>query len=86
MSAGASPPPPRRSCGRVDVVMIDAGSTVLHFARRITAELKGLTIVTNSFSVAIALGGNPGFSVVSCPGAYDPHEGSLTGPDTIAFI
>lgn len=69
-----------------DVVMIDAGSTVLHFARRIAVELKDLTIVTNSFSVAIALGANSSFSVVSCPGAYDPHEGSLTGPDTTAFI
>jgi DeoR/GlpR family transcriptional regulator of sugar metabolism len=71
---------------RGDVVMIDAGSTVLHFARHIAAERKDLTVITNSFSVAIALGGSPGVSVVSCPGAYDPHEGSLTGPDTIAFL
>ncbi len=69
-----------------DVVMIDAGSTVLHFAQRIAAQLTDLTIITNSFSVAIALGANPSFRVVSCPGAYDPHEGSLTGPDTIAFL
>ena len=69
-----------------DVVMIDAGSTVLHFARKLAAELKDLTVITNSFSVAIALGANPTFDVVSCPGSYDAHEGSLTGPDTIAFL
>ncbi len=71
---------------RGDVVMIDAGSTVLHFARRLAAELKDLTVVTNSFSVAMALGANPTFNVTSCPGSYDAHEGSLTGSDTIAFL
>src|SRR5687767_9106742 len=69
-----------------DVVMIDAGSTVLHFARKVAAELKDLTVITNSFSVAIALGANLTFNVVSCPGSYDAHEGSLTGSDTIAFL
>ncbi len=32
-----------------EVLMIDAGSTTLHFARRLAAEAKNLTIVTNCF-------------------------------------
>jgi DeoR/GlpR family transcriptional regulator of sugar metabolism len=69
-----------------EALMIDAGSTTLHFARRLAAELKDLTVVTNSFAVAMALGANPGFQVIACPGRYDPHEGSVYGPDTIAFL
>ena len=66
--------------------MIDSGSTVLHFARRIAADLKDLTVVTHSFSVALALGGNPSFTVISCPGKYDPHEGNVTGAETVNFL
>ena len=34
----------------------------------------------------MALASNPTIAVISCPGHYDAHEGSLTGPDTIAFL
>ena len=37
-------------------------------------------------AVAMALASNPTIAVISCPGRYDAHEGSLTGPDTIAFL
>jgi DeoR/GlpR family transcriptional regulator of sugar metabolism len=43
-------------------------------------------VITNSFAVAMALASNPTIAVISCPGHYDAHEGSLTGPDTIAFL
>jgi DeoR/GlpR family transcriptional regulator of sugar metabolism len=69
-----------------EVLVIDAGSTTLHFARRLAAELRDLTVVTNSFAVAMALAHNPRIAVISCPGHYDAHEGSVTGPDTIAFL
>jgi len=69
-----------------EVLAIDAGSTTLHFARRLAAELRDLTVVTNSFAVAMALAHNPRIAVISCPGHYDAHEGSVTGPDTIAFL
>ena len=69
-----------------EALMIDAGATTLHFARRLAAELKDLTIVTTSFAAAMALGANPSFAVISCPGRYDPHEGSVYGPDAIAFL
>src|SRR5262249_24650661 len=37
-----------------EALMIDAGSTTLHFARRLAAELRDLTVITNSFAVATA--------------------------------
>jgi DeoR/GlpR family transcriptional regulator of sugar metabolism len=69
-----------------DVVMVDAGSTALHFARRVAAEGKDLTVITNCFSAAMALGSNRSLTVISCPGIYDAHEGSLTGPDAVAYL
>jgi DeoR/GlpR family transcriptional regulator of sugar metabolism len=68
------------------VIMIDAGSTVLYFARRLAAEAEDVAVITNCFAVAKALAGNPGITVLACPGRYDPHEGSVGGPDTIAFL
>src|SRR5688572_4514346 len=69
-----------------EVLMIDAGSTTLHFARRLAAELKDLTIITSSFAVAQALATNPSMTVIACPGHYDVHEGSVAGPDCVAFL
>jgi DeoR/GlpR family transcriptional regulator of sugar metabolism len=69
-----------------ETMMIDAGSTTLHFARRLAAETKNVVVITNGFAVATACGANPGITVIACPGIYDPHEGSVSGPDTIAFL
>jgi len=69
-----------------EVVMIDGGATTLHFARRLSAELKDLTVITNSYAIATAIAGNPSMTVISCPGTYDRHEGCVVGPDTIAFL
>jgi DeoR/GlpR family transcriptional regulator of sugar metabolism len=69
-----------------DVVMIDGGSTTIHFARRLAAEGRRLTVLTNSLGVAAALGRDPSSKVVICPGDYNPHEGIATGPEAIAFL
>jgi DeoR family transcriptional regulator, glycerol-3-phosphate regulon repressor len=69
-----------------EVLMIDAGSTTLHFARRLAAELKDLTVITNSFAVAQAVATNPSMTVIACPGRYDVQEGGVAGPDCIAFL
>src|SRR6266404_1395276 len=61
-----------------EVLAIDAGSTTLHFARCLAAELRDLTVVTNSFVVAMALAANRSIKVIACPGHYDSHEGSVT--------
>lgn len=69
-----------------EVLMVDAGSTTLHFARRLAAELKDLTVITNSFAVAQAVATNPSMTVIACPGRYEVHEGGVFGPDCIAFL
>ena len=69
-----------------DVLMIDAGSTTTHFARRLAADGSDLTVFTNSVGVATALGSNARVHVVLCPGDYDPHEGGVCGAETQAFL
>jgi DeoR/GlpR family transcriptional regulator of sugar metabolism len=71
---------------REKIAATAAGSTTLHFARRLAAEAKNLTIVTNCFAVAMAFSTNPTITVLACPGQYDAHEGSVTGPDTINYL
>lgn len=68
------------------VLMIDVGSTAVHFARRLSAELKDLTVITNSFGVATVLSTNPTIAVILCPGRYDGREGSVFGSDAVAFL
>ena len=69
-----------------EVLMIDAGSTTAHFARRLAAEFRDLTVITNSLSVATALAATPSIRVLLCPGDYDGHEGGVFGPETIEFL
>ncbi|MBR0898985.1 DeoR/GlpR transcriptional regulator [Bradyrhizobium tropiciagri] len=69
-----------------DVLMIDAGVTTIYVARRLSAEYKDLTVITNGFAVASALTANPGIRVMFCPGEFDGHEGGVSGEETIAFL
>lgn len=69
-----------------DLVMIDGGSTTIHFARQLAAQSRRVTVLTNSLGVAVALGRDPSSNVVLCPGDYHPSEGIVTGPETIAFL
>ena len=68
------------------VLMIDSGSTTVHFARRLSAELRDLTAITNSCGVAAVLAANPTIRVVLCPGRYDSSEGSVFGSDSESFL
>jgi len=68
------------------VLMIDVGSTTVHFARRISAEQRDLTVITNCYGVATALSTNPAMQVIMCPGRYNAREGSVFGSDTVAFL
>lgn len=69
-----------------EIVMIDAGSTTLHLARRLAVADKDLTVITNCYAVAMALGTNPRIAIHVCPGRHDPQEGGVTGTDTVDFI
>lgn len=68
------------------VLMIDAGSTTLHFARHLASQVQGLTAITNCLPVAAALGVNRSIRVVLCPGDYLSQEGGVFGTHTVDFI
>jgi DeoR family transcriptional regulator, glycerol-3-phosphate regulon repressor len=69
-----------------DTLMIDAGATTIHVARRLAAEFSDLNVVTTSFGVASALAANPTFRIRVCPGDYDPSDGGVIGPDAVAYL
>lgn len=69
-----------------ETILIDAGSTTLHLARRLAASDKAITVVTNGYAAAMALGTNPRVAVHVCPGRHNPHEGGVTGAETIAYL
>lgn len=69
-----------------DVLMIDAGATVAHFARRLAVESLEVTVITNSLSAAAAFTENEAARVIICPGEFDGHEQGVFGPDTLAFL
>jgi DeoR/GlpR family transcriptional regulator of sugar metabolism len=73
------------------VLMIDAGSSVLHVCERLAASVPSgrgtaLTVVTNSMKNAMVLADNPAIRVVVCPGTYDAGEMAAHGPLTIEFL
>ncbi|MCB1340415.1 MAG: DeoR/GlpR transcriptional regulator [Pseudooceanicola sp.] len=69
-----------------ETLMIDAGSTTLQFARFLAYRGTPCTVLTNSLSVATALGHSADVSVVLCPGEYLSPENAVIGPDAIEFI
>lgn len=74
-----------------EVLMIDSGSTMMHFAMRLAVAIPEessvkLTVVTNSLGVARSLGTNASIRTVLCPGDYDSHEAGVFGPETLDFL
>ena len=69
-----------------DVLMVDAGSTTIHFARQLAARAIALTVITNSYGVAAVLARRPTVRVIVCPGDYDAKQGGVHGPDTIGYL
>lgn len=69
-----------------EVLMIDSGSTTLHFARHLASRGRNLTVITNSPAIAATVAVNETIKVLLCPGEYDPREGGVFGPHTIEFL
>jgi DeoR/GlpR family transcriptional regulator of sugar metabolism len=69
-----------------EVLMIDAGSTTTQLARALTVNGRGLTVLTNSLSVAQTLGKNSLADIILCPGDYMANESAVFGSETEAFI
>lgn len=68
------------------IVMIDGGSTTWQVARHLSQAARDLTVITNSAAIASAVGVNPNFRVILCPGTYDAREGSVLGEDAVEYI
>lgn len=66
-----------------DILMIGGGATTLHFARRAALLDLPMTVITHSFSIAVALAVSPLIRVLMLPGQYDGREGLIHGADTV---
>jgi DeoR/GlpR family transcriptional regulator of sugar metabolism len=69
-----------------DVLMIDSGSTTARFAHALAGAVDRLTVITNCFAVANALGGRRGVRVLFCPGDFSPSERGVYGLETVGFL
>jgi DeoR/GlpR family transcriptional regulator of sugar metabolism len=69
-----------------EVLMLAAGATAFHVARRLAARAQDITVITHDYAVAAALSVNPSIRVLCCPGRYHPAEGYVFGTQTIASI
>jgi len=69
-----------------EVLMLAAGATTFHVARRLASRAHDITVITHDFAIAAALGLNSSIRVLCCPGRYHPTEGYVFGTQTIASI
>ena len=62
-----------------EIVMIDAGSTTLHLARRLALADKELTVITNGINLALELKDIPGVTVILTGGIVTSASASIEG-------
>ncbi len=67
-------------------LMIDAGATMMEFARALTLSGVAATVLTNSLQVAMILGASDRVRVIMTPGDYMNAEAALTGTATCDFL
>ncbi len=72
--------------GRGEVLMVDSGSTTLHFARHLASTAARATVITNSPAIAATLAVNDAIRVLLCPGEFGAHEGGVFGPHAAEFL
>lgn len=72
--------------GRNDILMIGGGATTLHFARHVALLDLPMTVITHSFSIAMALATSPLVRVLMLPGEYDSREGLIHGAETVEAL
>ena len=61
------------------VVLVDAGSTVTHFAQQLAVEGTQATVITNSLGVATALGAGRGAADTAASGKRQGPSGRCPG-------
>ncbi|WP_050527307.1 DeoR/GlpR family DNA-binding transcription regulator [Pseudorhodobacter aquimaris] len=67
-------------------LMVDAGSTVMEFARALVVLHRQVTVITNSLQVAMILGSSEKARVIMTPGTYLNDEAALVGAETCEFL
>jgi DeoR/GlpR family transcriptional regulator of sugar metabolism len=68
------------------VLILGSGSTVVHVAHEVAAQMHGITVVTHSVGVAAALAANPSIKVLMLPGEHHATEGIMLGGHAVAFL
>lgn len=69
-----------------DVLMIGGGITTRFFAQALALKKDPLTVITPSFSAAIALGHCSNITVHMLPGEFNGSEGMVQGADTASAL
>ncbi len=69
-----------------EVLMLAAGATTFHIARRLASRAQDITVITHDHAIAAALAVNTSIRVLCCPGRYHPTEGYVYGTQTIAYL
>lgn len=68
------------------VLILGSGSTVVHVAHEVAAQMHNIMVVTHSFGVTSALAANPTIKVLMLPGEYNATEGTVLGGHAVAFL
>ncbi len=69
-----------------DIIAIDAGSTAIHFCKKIAKNFSRLTIVTNHTDVADCFRECKDFTVIMCGGYFIPEENAFYGDLATDFL
>lgn len=69
-----------------DVILMAAGATTSHVARRMAATLRNITVITHDFTVAQLLCHNPTIRTLFLPGRAHLTEGYVYGNQTLNGI
>lgn len=69
-----------------DSVILDAGTTTLALARKLSETATNLTVITNSLPVIAELSSAPGIELISLGGSVRRHSLAMIGPLTVAAL
>jgi DeoR/GlpR family transcriptional regulator of sugar metabolism len=68
------------------VLIIGSGSTTVHVAQQIAAQMQDVIVIAHSYGVAQALSVNPGIKILMLPGNFNADEGTMLGAHSVAFL
>jgi DeoR family transcriptional regulator, fructose operon transcriptional repressor len=68
------------------VLILGSGSTLVHVAHEVAAQMHDIMVITHSFGVTAALAANPSIKLLMLPGEYHAAEGTVLGGHTVAFL